>query len=119
MVGLIFPSALNQSAREAARKILVSLSAEDAQALLDELSGRLAVGGVRSSPIAYLRSLINRQKNGDFVPELAHGVAEQRQKRIQESSSSCRSAEPKKSSPEVGSAHLAEIKQALKCGGRS
>jgi hypothetical protein len=55
----------------AAARLLLRQSGEQAQVLLDELAGRLQTNGVRSSPVAYLRGLINRAAAGSFVPELA------------------------------------------------
>lgn len=119
VVGLIFPRGLNPSVREAASKLLGPLSHSDAQVLLDELAGRLSTGGVRSSPVAYLRSLVKCLRSGDFVPELAHDIAEQRLQRLKECLP-CESATPsRKISPELAKAHLAKIKLAIKPGDKS
>ena len=77
---LIFPERMPPEEREAARRLLCR-SAEQAQVLLDELAGRLQANGVRSSPVAYLRGLINRAAAGSFVPELAPRIAAERRQR--------------------------------------
>ena len=77
---LIFPERMQPEEREAARRLLCQ-SAEQAQVLLDELAGRLQANGVRSSPVAYLRGLINRAAVGSFVPELAPRIASERRQR--------------------------------------
>ena len=64
--------------REAARQLLQG-SGDQAQALLDELAGRLQAHAVRSSPVAYLRGLIARAKAGTFLPELGLRIASERQ----------------------------------------
>jgi len=64
--------------REAARHLLKG-SGDLAQALLDELAGRLQANGVRSSPVAYLRGLITSAKAGTFLPELGLRIASERQ----------------------------------------
>ena len=74
---LIFPEQMLPQERAAAR-MLLRPCAEHAQALLDELAGRLHAQGVRSSPVAYLRGLIARAQAGTFIPELGLAVAAER-----------------------------------------
>ncbi len=75
---LIFPSEMLSQERAAARRLLRD-SGDLAQALLDELAGRLQSHAVRSSPVAYLRGLIARAKAGTFLPELGLRIASERQ----------------------------------------
>ena len=77
---LIFPDRMLPDECAAAR-LLLRQSGEQAQVLLDELAGRLQTNGVRSSPVAYLRGLINRAAAGSFVPELAPRIAAERRQR--------------------------------------
>jgi hypothetical protein len=77
---LIFPEQMLPDECEAARRLLRPC-ADQAQTLLDELSGRLQDGGVRGCPVAYLRGLIQRAAAGSFVPELAPRMATERQQR--------------------------------------
>jgi len=77
---LIFPDRMLPDECAAAR-LLLRQSGEQAQVLLDELAGRLQTNGVRSSPMAYLRGLINRAAAGSFVPELAPRIAAERRQR--------------------------------------
>ena len=58
--------------------MLLRPCADQAQALLDELAGRLHAQGVRSSPVAYLPGLIARAQAGTFIPELGLAVAAER-----------------------------------------
>lgn len=74
------PAALSATERNSALELICRLSTEDAQTVLDELAGRLSQGRIRS-PISYLRMLVTRMRQGAFVPELSHGVAEQRHRR--------------------------------------
>jgi hypothetical protein len=74
---LIFPSEMLSQERAAARQLLRD-SGDQAQALLDELAGRLQSNAVRSSPVAYLRGLIARAKAGTFLPELGPRITSER-----------------------------------------
>jgi len=74
---LIFPDRMLPQERAAAR-MLLQPCADQAQALLDELAGRLQAEGVRGSPVAYLRGLIARAQEGTFIPELGLAVAAER-----------------------------------------
>jgi hypothetical protein len=77
---LIFPDGMLAEERRAAG-VLLRPCGPHAQALLDELAGRLRRGGVRESALAYLRGLIARAEAGSFVPELGPGVAAARAQR--------------------------------------
>jgi hypothetical protein len=81
--GLIFPDQLVADERVAAQ-LLLRPCADQAQALLDELAGRLQVRSVRSSPLGYLRGLIERATAGTFVPELGPRIAAGRRRREEE-----------------------------------
>lgn len=78
----IYPAGLQPDERDAARSLLARCPAQ-AQALLDELAGRLQ-GHTVHSPVAYLRGLVERAENGLFVPELGLQVARARQRRAEE-----------------------------------
>lgn len=78
--GLIIPERLIPEEHAAARAI-VGACPDVAQALLDELDGRLKVGAPLRSPLAYLRGLVRRARSGRFVPELGLRVAAQRRRR--------------------------------------
>jgi hypothetical protein len=80
---LIFSEQMLPAERQAAR-VLLRPCGDHAQALLDELAARLEIGGVRSSPVAYLRGLIARASAGSFVPELGPRVAAARAQRERE-----------------------------------
>jgi len=77
---LVFPEQMLPDECVAARRLLRPC-ADQAQTLLDELSGRLQDGGVRGCPVAYLRGLIQRAAAGSFVPELAPRMASERHQR--------------------------------------
>lgn len=65
-VGLRLPVAMTETQRQAAVKELSVLSREMAQALLDELSWRMDVGGIRTSPLAYLQGMVRHAMAGTF-----------------------------------------------------
>jgi hypothetical protein len=117
--GFIYPKLLSDSERATAALLLDGLSDDIAQALLDELAGRIAAGGVRSSRLGYLRSLVTRAREGAFVPELALVVAAQRQKRAAEKKADSQAAKP--ASKEVVEAGLKAMRSIVgrgACHGR-
>ena len=65
----------------AAARVLLRPCADQAQALLDELAGRLQAHSVRGSPVAYLRGLIARAQAGTFIAELGLSIATERRQR--------------------------------------
>ena len=71
---LIFPQSLLPEERIAA-EALVMRSPHLAQAMLDELAGRMNVHAVRMSPISYLRGILKRAQVGEFVPEVGVRIA--------------------------------------------
>lgn len=77
---LVFPEQLLPEEQLAARALLQDCPTY-AQALLDELAGRLKIRGVRSGPLTYLRGLVRRAAVGQFVPELGHRIAAERRVR--------------------------------------
>jgi hypothetical protein len=78
--GLIFPKQLTAREVSLAQKKLGPFAPALAQELLDELSARLNACTVRSSPLAYLRSLTERAEAGTFSPEAGVRVALGRQR---------------------------------------
>ncbi len=77
---LIYPDQLLPEERTAAA-CLLRHRGDEAQMLLDELSGRLQARSVRISPVAYLRGLVARADGGTFIPELGPRVAAARRRR--------------------------------------
>ena len=71
---LIFPKALLPQERAAA-EVLVMRCPQHAQAMLDELAGRMNINGIRLSPIGYLRALLKQAQAGEFIPEVGVRVA--------------------------------------------
>lgn len=73
-----FPRGLTDSQRHALLDRLAKLTSAEAQQVLDELAGRMAVTPVKN-PIRYCAVLASRMKRGAFAPELALKVADARQ----------------------------------------
>ena len=96
---LIFPSEMLSQERAAARQLLQG-SGDQAQALLDELAGRLQAHAVRSSPVGYLRGLIARAEDGTFLPELGPRIASERQQ-TQKSAEQCHAREAEQRRQEI------------------
>jgi hypothetical protein len=79
-VGLRFPAVMTNTQRQAAAKELSVLSREMAQALLDELRWRMDVGGIRTSPLAYLQGMVRHAMAGTF--EAMAPVPSQRDRQV-------------------------------------
>ena len=75
---LVFPRGFTPSQETAARRTLASANG-CAQALLDELAGRMALRPV-ANPLAYLRRLAECAARGEFHPEAGIAVAEARRR---------------------------------------
>ena len=67
-IRLNFPSRLSQAEWLDATRALAGLPAGLAQQLLDELAAKMAMGGIRRTPLSYLRGLIARANSGTFEP---------------------------------------------------
>jgi len=90
---LIFPTGLSSAQRHTASAMLGAVPVV-AQDLLDELAARIAMNAVRTTPIGYLRALIERAKAGEFVLEAGAQVrALRRQREIDESQQRARDLE--------------------------
>ena len=81
-----YPKQLTLKERKLAKFQLTSISTEISQEILDELASRLNSNSIKSSPISYLRSLINRAKSGQFTPEAGVRVALAREQALTEKS---------------------------------
>ena len=75
---LIFPGKLNRQQRDALHRRLVILESKNAQQVLDELAGRMAITPVRN-PIRYYAALIDAVQRRKFLPELGLAVASARE----------------------------------------
>lgn len=73
---LVFPSEIPEQERRQIHRVL-PVNRAVAQQILDELSARLASGGVRS-PLRYAMGLIRRHKAGGFVPDKGLRVSGER-----------------------------------------
>lgn len=74
----VFPRGFTPAQETAARRTLASANG-CAQALLDELAGRMALRPV-ANPLAYLRRLAECAARGEFHPEAGIAVAEARRR---------------------------------------
>lgn len=77
-VPLVFPRGFTPAQETAARRTLAG-AGNHAQALLDELAGRMALRPV-ANPLAYLRRLAECAVRGEFHPEVGIAVAEARRR---------------------------------------
>ena len=78
--GLIYPKPLSPNEVAIAIRRLATLPPMLAQALLDELAGRLNAHTVRGAPLSYLRALIACAEAGTFTPEVGVRVAQARER---------------------------------------
>jgi len=82
LVPLAFPRGFTPAQESAARRTLANANG-CAQALLDELAGRMALRSV-ANPLAYLRRLAECAARGEFHPEAGITVAEARRREEQQ-----------------------------------
>ena len=75
---LYFPKDLLPAERTRACSLIDGLDATLAQQVLDEWSGIIAAGAIRTSALGCLRALIQRAQAGSFTPERALRVAQAR-----------------------------------------
>jgi hypothetical protein len=83
MQHLAYSNGLSASEQATARAKLATLPADLAQQLLDELAGRLEASTLLASSLTYLRALVSRACTGNFTPEAALSIAEQRKRQRQ------------------------------------
>ena len=79
---LIWPDCFEQSDRAVACRHLKGLDADAQQAVLDEIDWQRAAKPVRS-PVALLRSLCVKAREGTFIADGAHRIAGVRRKRLE------------------------------------
>jgi hypothetical protein len=79
---LVFPEQFAPEQRQAAQRYLANVPGDIRQAVIDELTGRLAVarsGGTPvRDPLGYLRGLCDRARRGKFVANLGIAVRDRR-----------------------------------------
>ncbi|MEN8763856.1 MAG: hypothetical protein ABF290_15650, partial [Thiogranum sp.] len=62
--------------RKAALEKVTRLSSVEAQIVIDEWAGSMAIGLVETSPLGYLHAMVSRYEQGDFSLQFAEVVAE-------------------------------------------
>ncbi len=82
LFGLEYPKDLLPEERIEAEKLITTLRAPLNQQVLDEWTGIISAGAIRSSPLGCLRALIKRAREGRFTPERALRIAQARKARI-------------------------------------
>jgi hypothetical protein len=75
---LDYPKALSRPQQRALQLQLAHLSFEQAQQVLDELTGRMEATNVRD-PVRYCAGIVRRLQAGQFTPELGLSIAKRRQ----------------------------------------
>ena len=74
---LIYPKGLTPAQEQALQERLAVLTQDQAQQILDELSGRMAIEQVKN-PVRYCAALIERMERGEFSLELGLKVGDAR-----------------------------------------
>ena len=87
---LKYPKDLLPGERAQAESMIVILKAPLNQQVLDEWTGIIAAGAIRTSPLGCLRALIKRAQEGRFTPERALRVAQVRKGRQRAASAKAR-----------------------------
>ena len=78
---LLYSKDVSPRQRHALHDRLTVLSHDQAQQILDELSGRMAITQVKN-PLRYCATLIERMQRGEFLPELGLNVADRRRAEV-------------------------------------
>lgn len=111
---LVFPEGLLPQEKQAAAVILAG--SHDPQLLLDELAGQMESGSVRKA-LGYLRTLRQKQLSGEFLPEAAFRVREDRNRKValqeQRSALMDKPALTPCTQPEEARRHIASLRQRL------
>jgi len=96
-INLEYSKELLPAERYEAEKLITALKAPLNQQVLDEWTGIISAGAIRSSPLGCLRALIKRAQEGSFTPERALRVAQSRnsQKRVAKMQAQAKSEMPK------------------------
>lgn len=110
---LVYPRAFDANRAAAADRLLSRLSPTDAQTLVDELVGRMNQGRV-ASPLSYLRALVKRHADGQFLPELADQVSKQRQRQEEQAPTQVAAT---RLSPEQIERHMMNMRRTIARGG--
>src|SRR5271165_882422 len=79
---LLYPNNLTPRQRQALQDRLAALTEDQAQQILDELSGRMAIAQVKN-PLRYCATLIARMQRGEFLPELGLKVGDAREAEVE------------------------------------
>lgn len=78
-VEIAYPRSLTDDERDAVWSVVHDLHPRDAQAVVDELAGAMAISGrITGSPIEYANGIARKARAGEFVPRLAVRVARDR-----------------------------------------
>jgi hypothetical protein len=82
---LAFPEKLNAREKTEALKLLTQIDDQPAQEILDVLAAAIQAGEVRKSPLAVLRGLVSRSRDGTFdpTPGLHLATARERQRQFE------------------------------------
>jgi hypothetical protein len=105
---LQFPRKLSAAEKSSIAMHLVTISLEDAQAMLDELADAMATGTIKTNPLRWFRGLVTRQKAGTFIPAGGIRISERRnQQQVGGASPSSESA-PRTTNKETARASLQE-----------
>ncbi len=106
---LVWPPRLNERERGAIAPMVSGLDVNDAQMLLDELTGVMATQSIKTSPERWFRAISDRFRQGRFTPS-AGLAAKEKRLRIQ----STPAEKPvQTASPEVIRHHLERIQTML------
>jgi hypothetical protein len=70
--------------QDAAREIVGGLDPAEAQTLIDEWAGCMALEKIDTSPLGYLQAMVRRYRDGNFRSNLAKAIADIRAKQLDE-----------------------------------
>lgn len=77
---LVWPHSLNTPQRRALELLMAGIDFDEAQVLLDELTGVLSTNSIKTTPERWLRAIVSRYERGEFEPVAGVAVSEARRK---------------------------------------
>lgn len=104
---LAYPPQIGATEKRSITKLLQHTPTDQAQLILDELHGMLERGKIRSAPL-YVRALVERNRQNEFVPAAGISITARRNKVTQETSTGQR---PDVANRETGMQALQELRK--------
>lgn len=108
---LVYPCGLSARSKGSVDQILKGISLDDAQMLLDELSGAMANAFIKKAPEYWLSGVAMKYRAGQFRAYLGVEVAKERKRKSVLLAQQCETAQVLEITREVGNKFLAQLQR--------